>query len=74
MAHQMFLLDLGPDDATRVGLLHEESPLHELEHLVDEDDGSAPPEHNLPLAPAERHDAEDILKDWGVEETEVEGH
>ena len=68
------LLDLGPDDATRVGLLHEESPLHEFEDLVDEDDGSAPVEHNLPLAPAERHNSEHVLQDGGVEEGEVESH
>ena len=68
------LLDLRPNNTTRISLLHEESPLHELENLVDEDDRGAPPEHNFPLAPAERHDAEDVLQDRSVEEAEVEGH
>ena len=67
------LLSLLPDGAS-VGLLHEESPLHELENLVDEDDRCAPPQNNLPLAPAERHDAEHVLQDRGVEEGEVKSH
>lgn len=70
---ETLLLSLLPDGAV-VGLLHEESPLHELEDLVDEDDWCAPPQHNLPLAPAERYDAEHVLQDRGVEEGEVESH
>ena len=67
------LLGLLPDGAV-VSLLHEESPLHELKDLVNENNRCAPPQHDLPLAPAERHNAEDILQDGSVEESEVKSH
>jgi hypothetical protein len=67
------LLGLLPD-STVVGLLHEVSPLHELENLVNEDDRCTPPQHDLPLAPAKWHNAKHILQDRCVQQAEVENH
>lgn len=55
-------------------LLHDEGSLGELETLVDEDDGGAPPEYHLPSCPAKRHDTEDTLKERSVEEGKVKDH
>lgn len=55
-------------------LLHEEHALHKLEAFVDENDRTAPAEHEFPLAPSQWHDAEDGLQNGRVEQSKVKRH